>query len=124
MSALRECPFCGGTEGQFATDAHSPNYTGKWGWWECSCGARAEDVRTGYDATGWQDAAIAAWNRRCPPAEVDALRAEVARLREALTDMLSGWRYIRQNHGDLYGVGWDRCEDAARAALATEVPDA
>ena len=36
----------------------------------------------------------------------------------ALTDMLSGWRYIRQVHGDLPGVAWDRCEQAADAAIA------
>jgi hypothetical protein len=36
----------------------------------------------------------------------------------AMKDMLSGWRYIRRNHGDLYGVGWDRCENSARAAIA------
>ena len=51
-------------------------------------------------------------------AERDAARAEVERLREALTDMLAGWRYIRQEHGDLYGVGWDRAEEKARKALA------
>jgi hypothetical protein len=43
--------------------------------------------------------------------------AEIARLRAALSDMLSGWRYIRTHHGDLSGVGWGRCEDAASAAL-------
>ena len=42
----------------------------------------------------------------------------VAKLVEALEDMLGGWRYIRQVHGDLYGVGWDRAEDKATAALA------
>lgn len=36
----------------------------------------------------------------------------------ALADMLVGWRYIRETHGDLYGVGWDRAEDAALAALS------
>ena len=36
----------------------------------------------------------------------------------ALEDMLSGWKYIRQSHGDLYGVGWDRAQDKAEAALA------
>jgi hypothetical protein len=46
------------------------------------------------------------------------LRATVAYMREALDDALGGWRYIRQHHGDLSGVGWDRVEDAARAALA------
>ena len=51
--------------------------------------------------------------------EVNAtLRAEVARLRDALEDMASGWHYIRTVHGDLPGVGWDRCEQSARAALS------
>jgi hypothetical protein len=36
---------------------------------------------------------------------------------EALKDMLSGWRYIREVHGDLYGVGWDRAQKAAEKAL-------
>lgn len=38
-------------------------------------------------------------------------------LESALRDMLAGWKYIREFHGDLYGVGWDRCEKAAEAAL-------
>lgn len=86
MSPLKPCPFCGGTDGQFATDAQNANYTGKWGWWECSCGARAEDVRTGYDATGWQDDAIAAWNRRAGDDEAEKLRARVRRLEGALRE--------------------------------------
>jgi len=49
---------------------------------------------------------------------IAAKDAEIARLREALTDMLSGWTYIRQTHGDLYGVGWGRVEEKTRAALA------
>jgi len=36
----------------------------------------------------------------------------------ALKDMLSGWKYIRHSHGDLYGVGWDRAQEAAEAAIA------
>lgn len=39
-------------------------------------------------------------------------------LYEALKDMLSGWRYIRETHGDLYGVGWERSETLAIKALA------
>lgn len=35
----------------------------------------------------------------------------------ALEDMLSGWKYIRESHGDLYGVGWDRAQDNAEAAI-------
>lgn len=52
-------------------------------------------------------------------AEERAQRAEreVAELREALADMLSGWHYIRQVHGDLYGVGWDRAQQKAEKAL-------
>lgn len=49
----------------------------------------------------------------------EAIKVEEQRdqLAEALSDMLSGWRYVREMHGDLYGVGWDRAEDKARAAL-------
>ena len=50
-------------------------------------------------------------------AELAAAREREGRLREALEDALGGWRYIRKHHGDLSGVGWDRVEDAARAAL-------
>ena len=50
-------------------------------------------------------------------AEDERHRAEIERLREALTDMLSGWRYIRETYGDLAGVGWDRVEQKARNAL-------
>lgn len=39
-------------------------------------------------------------------------------LLEALKDMNAGWKYIRQMHGDLYGVGWDRAQDKADAAIA------
>lgn len=38
-------------------------------------------------------------------------------LLEALQDMLSGWKYIRETHGDLYGVGWDRAQEKAEAAI-------
>lgn len=35
----------------------------------------------------------------------------------AMQDMLHGWRYIRQTHGDLYGVGWDRAQEKMERAL-------
>ena len=55
-------------------------------------------------------------------AEKEKLAAHNAMLRLALTDMRSGWRYIRRTAGDLYGVGWDRCEKSATTALnATQV---
>ena len=51
-------------------------------------------------------------------ARSEALRAVADGLSEALVDMRSGWRYIRANYGDLYGVGWDRCEKSSNEALA------
>jgi len=45
------------------------------------------------------------------------LIAAAPNLLEAAKDALSGWRYIRSQHGDLSGVGWDRVEDALRAAI-------
>jgi hypothetical protein len=54
-------------------------------------------------------------------AELDAnarLIAAAPELLEALEDMFNGWRYIRETHGDLYGVGWDLAEWKARAAIA------
>jgi hypothetical protein len=42
-------------------------------------------------------------------------------LLEALRDMLSGWKYIRESHGDLYGVGWDRAQEKAVSAIAKAV---
>jgi hypothetical protein len=47
------------------------------------------------------------------------LTRERDELREATTDALAGWRYIREHHGDLYGVGWDRVEQSLSAALGT-----
>ena len=50
--------------------------------------------------------------------ELRRLHAANAELVEALRDMNEGWKYIRQVHGDLYGVGWDRAQDKADAALS------
>lgn len=49
---------------------------------------------------------------------IQALEAQRAELLEALRDMLSGWIYIRGTHGDLYGVGWDRAQGKAEAAIS------
>ena len=51
-------------------------------------------------------------------AELRRLHAVNADLLEALKDMHSGWKYIRETHGDLYGVGWDRSQEKAEAAIA------
>jgi hypothetical protein len=47
-----------------------------------------------------------------------SLIASAPDLLAALEDMLNGWKYIRSTHGDLYGVGWDRAQDKAEAAIA------
>ncbi len=49
--------------------------------------------------------------------QLTALSAELEAAREAMKDALSGWRYIRETHGDLYGVGWDRVEQKLTAAM-------
>ena len=36
----------------------------------------------------------------------------------AAADALAGWRYIREHHGDLYGVGWERVQRGLTSALA------
>jgi hypothetical protein len=51
-------------------------------------------------------------------AELRRLHEENAELLAALKDMHSGWKYIRETHGDLYGVGWDRSQGKAEAAIA------
>lgn len=53
-----------------------------------------------------------------------ALVESAPALLEALEDMLSGWRYIRNHYGDLAGVGWERAENAAVAAIAAAKGDA
>jgi len=35
----------------------------------------------------------------------------------ALEDMNCGWKYIRESHGDLYGVGWDRAQGKTDDAI-------
>ena len=45
-------------------------------------------------------------------------------LLDALKDMLSGWKYIREVYGDMYGVGWDRAQGKAEAAIAKAMGEA
>lgn len=37
-------------------------------------------------------------------------QARIGILKDALSDMLNGWKYIREFHGDLHGVGWNRAQ--------------
>ena len=48
---------------------------------------------------------------------MDGLARKARQLEDALLDARSGMRYIRETHGPLYGVGFDRVEDKAKAAL-------
>jgi hypothetical protein len=47
----------------------------------------------------------------------DKLRQAAEMALEALEDMNCGWKYIRESHGDLYGVGWDRAQGKADDAI-------
>ena len=58
----------------------------------------------------WTNEPMAVANARLIAAAPDLL--------EALKDMNSGWKYIRHSYGDLYGVGWDRAQEKADAAIA------
>lgn len=60
---------------------------------------------------------LADWNEAALKAE-DAKGAALRECVEAMEDALSGWRYIRDQHGDLYGVGWDRVEEALKDLIA------
>lgn len=53
----------------------------------------------------------------------DAGRVEVPELvLDALKDARSGWRCIREDHGDLYGIGWDRVEQKLTEAISRLSP--
>ena len=89
-------------------------------WLEPQCAEHSYEGRT------W--AHNCAWDEKCgecgsPPvkyrrADLCLSDLHVEALVEAARDMLAGWQYIRHQHGDLYGVGWDRAEAAVFAALA------
>ena len=91
--------------------------------------ALLERVKTSLAVLGWApgdkdwDALLNAAINTARATLPDTRDAEIARLRAALEDALAGWRYIRKHHGDLHGVGWDRVETAARAALAPQEPN-
>jgi len=81
---------------------------------EAAITVRWDDSRAAYfvDRPNWSGGKVY---------EESVLAASQARekvLRDALTDMLNGWKYIRESHGDLYGVGWDRAQQKAESALA------
>lgn len=81
---------------------------------------KIEQIRARHKAVTWRIHELPSQihdDREMLLAEVDRQRTEIERLREALKDMLNGWRYIRETYGDLAGVGWDRAEQKALSAL-------
>jgi hypothetical protein len=48
---------------------------------------------------------------------MDEFARQARQLEDALLDARSGMRYIRETHGALYGVGFDRVEEKAKKAL-------
>lgn len=48
---------------------------------------------------------------------MDELARQARQLEDALLDARSGMRYIKETHGNLYGVGFDRVEEKAATAL-------
>ena len=79
------------------------------------------DKKIGLADAIWMDACVGDYNYSELEEQCDAVRqleSNNAELLEALEDILSGWRYIREVHGDLYGVGFDRAEFNASAVIA------
>ena len=61
------------------------------------------------------------WHKGTLPELRESLQwalGEIERLRDALLDCASGLKYIRQQHGELYGVGFDRALGKADAILS------
>ena len=50
---------------------------------------------------------------------MDEFARKARQLEDALLDARSGMKYIRESHGDLYGVAFDRVEEKAVIALDT-----
>lgn len=92
---------------------------GPWEWWTSNSFLRLSSKTTGrdgdvIDSFGMSDGATSLSVK----ADDMNLIAAAPDLLEALQDMLSGWKYIREQHGDLYGVGWDRAQDKAQEAIS------
>ena len=76
--AVAPCPFC--AEGKSVSTYFDHEQGDKWGYASCdACGARGPEVRTSYDRDDnapWRAEAIAAWNRRAAPPDIDTFALE------------------------------------------------
>lgn len=80
---------------------------------------RCDDRNIAYSNKGAEyDEVVGFWSMDRKTIYDYRLIAAAPELLEAIQDMLSGWKYIRAQHGDLYGVGWERSEQKAIAAIA------
>jgi len=89
---------------------------------EAACALFLKDGETPAECiTRWRaDAAAVLELLRQEKVRSEKAEAACAQMREALEDCAGGLRYIRQMHGELYGVGWDRALGRSDAALSTD----
>lgn len=103
MSDLKNCHFCGG-EARFSRDGYSLDLRVR-----CDeCGARTEDFETDKEA-------IAAWNRRSPPAAVPAIEVT-----EAQADVLGVPKAVIEKVLAYFSTPpiWNVTPDEVKAAIA------
>ena len=87
----------------------------------CDCDEPTGRAGRADDSLYWSDEGPfcpACYNERSDTERIYLAVKTQPALLAACKDMLSGWRYIRETHGDLYGVGWDRAQTAAESAIA------
>ena len=53
--------------------------------------------------------------------KMDEFIRKARQLEDALIDARNGMRYIRQTHGKLYGVGFDRVEEKCAKVLDNDI---
>lgn len=91
---------------------------GPWKWWTSNSFLRLSSEATGKDGDVIDSYKMSDGHTSLSVKYEDMrLIAAAPDLLEALQDMLAGWEYIRANHGDLYGVGWDRAQNKANSAI-------
>ena len=114
MADLRDCPFCGGDAKRFDID-EGENAGG-------SCIACTRCLASGNVEFGRKENFVSNWNRRADTQAAD----EIARLREALVDLVSWFDGGPSSYGPWIikagEFGADDAVHAARAALQHKEP--
>ena len=118
-SELKPCPFCGG-EAEFHTD---PGPTGEcYGWVGCN---QCDAMSTHCDIRSLQPEElhpIDAWNARTDADRIEALQAEVARLREHLRAALPSvvWQSTVSADSDVRAITKRRANQIRAALKGTD----